>query len=128
MHGTRAGWHLLYDGIVTPSSAKKLGDPKALDKFLRKLVKALDAEMLQDPLFHEVTRDPAKGAAEEGLAAGCLTTMGHLSLHTWPSQRKFCLDIFLCKKFNRIQSEEVISDTLGVSQKWIRWIERSWPA
>jgi len=121
MQGPTAGWHLLYDGVVTPSSAKKLGDPLALKKFCRKLLLELDLTWSQEGEFQ------ASGDAS-GMSGTCVFAEGTLMIHTRPQDRRLSLDIFSRKKYSRATAEELIADRLGVSQKWVRWFERQWPS
>jgi S-adenosylmethionine/arginine decarboxylase-like enzyme len=130
MRGVNAGYHLIMDAVVVPSMADKLNDPVFLDSFFRDLIPVLKMEILEEPRFKVVPFIPGNlesDSDEGGVTGTCLITTSHVSIHTWPLRRKFSMDVFSCKEFSRQEAEEFICKSLGVSQKWVHWVERNWP-
>ncbi len=124
-----SGWHLMVDALVADGTF--LRDPKALRGFLLKLVDFLGMKLLDGPNITEVELDPSRlesGSDEGGVTGYCLITTSHISIHTWPLRRRFCLDIFSCKQFDRDAAVAEIKNALGVSDVSVTWIERRWPA
>lgn len=124
-----SGWHLMVDALV--SDGARLRDPSVLRDFLLRLVDFLDMKLLEGPNITEVELDPKRLDSEldEGGVTGyCLITTSHISIHTWPLRRRFCLDIFSCKQFDRDAAVAEIERALGVSDVSVTWIERRWPA
>lgn len=103
---------------MTPSCAKHLNDHARLDGLCRTLIKELDFVIVEGPRLQ---------GGLEALSGMVLLRTGHIAIHTYTTQRRFSLDIFSKSKFSRTKAEEVTSDVLGVSQRWVRYVERQWP-
>lgn len=125
-----AGWHLLFDAFVEPEQTERLGDTEFLERLFRDLVDLLDMEILVEPAFKEVPCDPSKldtDHDEGGVTGTVVVTTSHVSIHTWPLRRRFCLDVFSCKQFDHLQVEALVKERLGVEKRASRWIPRTWP-
>lgn len=121
MRNIQAGWHLVYDAVVTPSCAKLL-EEVPLKRFLLRLMVDLQLEVPSD--LEVVVSEGTEGLV---VAIGGVCAGGNIRCHAWPSQRRFSLDLYSRSKFSRVEAEKMIADSLGTSQKWVRWLEREWP-
>ena len=125
---THSGWHLTFDALVDDSN--RIGDAAHLREFLWRLVRLLDMEVLEGPTVSEVALDHrlvGSDGDEGGITGYCLITTSHISIHTWPLRRRFCLDIFSCRHFDKNAALAEIRDSLGVSHGNVVWMERQWP-
>ena len=95
------GRHLLIDGFCEES--EPLSDPARIEGMFRRLVSALDMEILVPPVTKEVPLQPEKlasGSDEGGITSFCVITTSHVSIHTWPLRRFFSMDVYSCKDFD----------------------------
>lgn len=125
--------------IVTMDAFVK--DPSVLNKevfystFID-LAKKLDMQILGKPKFTEVPIDPEilKRAQEtgefhdEGGTTGfCIINKSHISIHAWPLQKFFSLDVFSCSDYDPQIAIDTITDKLGVKSSSINIIKRKKP-
>lgn len=130
MHGTHAGWHLTYDGIVHPEHVLRLNDIEFLQEVLLKLVEFLGMQVLDGPRLHRVEFDRSKVDSDEdegGVTGILVLTTSHISIHTWPLRERFSLDIFSCREFDEDTAQALIEDLLKVKKRSSHWIQRTWP-
>jgi len=125
-----AGWHLLFDAFVDPEHAERLDDAEFLERLFRDLVEVLDMEILGEPAFKKIPCDPSRLDTEHdegGVTGTVIVTTSHLSIHTWPLRKRFCLDVFSCKQFDHLAVERLVRARLRVERRSSRWIPRTWP-
>jgi S-adenosylmethionine/arginine decarboxylase-like enzyme len=130
MHGSIAGWHLIYDAQVEAEHTPRLADPAFLETAFRDLVKLLDMEILVEPAFRAVDPDPSKLETEHdegGVTGVCVITTSHISIHTWPLRGKFSMDVYSCKKFEESMVQAFLKDRFGVVRRSSHWVMRIWP-
>jgi S-adenosylmethionine decarboxylase len=111
-----AGTHLIIDGYVKDPG---VFEAKGLDALFRRLVSALDMQILSGPTFVEVDLDPTKLSGdvfqdEGGITGSCIISTSHIAIHCWPLRRFFSMDVFSCKDFNTAQAMSVINESLGL--------------
>ncbi|MFQ5654384.1 MAG: S-adenosylmethionine decarboxylase [Planctomycetota bacterium] len=127
-HSNCSGWHLILDAVV--SETRPIADPEHLRGLLLRLVRLLGMDILDGPRITEVELDPSRlerGSDEGGITGYCLISTSHISIHTWPLRRRFSLDVFSCKEFDRELLTETVRESLGVISQSVTWIERHWP-
>lgn len=123
-----SGWHLVLDATVRDDGP--ISSVDGLRRFLLELVERLGMDLLDGPRMTEVALDPsrlASSADEGGITGYCLITTSHISIHTWPLRRRFCLDIFSCRRFDGPAIAALIRDRLAVEADRTTWLERTWP-
>lgn len=118
----------MMDACVSDSSRISCG--QSLKDLLLELVEFLNMDLLDGPRMTEVHLEPDlldSESDEGGITGYCLITTSHLSIHTWPLRKRFCLDVFSCKPFDGPGAADLIRDRLGVEADELNWIERRWP-
>jgi S-adenosylmethionine decarboxylase len=128
-----AGRHVVVDGYVKDA---KVFTAENLTGLFRDVVKALDMAILKGPDFIEVPVDPevlkrveetGKFEDEGGITGTCIISTSHLSVHCWPLQRFFSLDIFSCKEFDHVKALDIMRHKLGVLDANITVLNRLKP-
>ena len=101
-----AGTHLTIDAFVKDPS---LFTEERLSDLFQELVKTLGMKVLVGPTFVEVPIDPDKleqsretgeFCDEGGITSYSVISKSHLSLHAWPLQSFFSMDVFSCASFD----------------------------
>ena len=117
-----AGLHILVDAKVQDSEVFKR---ETLEQLFTKLISVLDMKALGEPVFYEVPVDPeilarvqqtGKFEDEGGITGFQVISTSHMSLHAWPLQNFFHLDVFSCKTFDSRLAFSVILESLGVTE------------
>lgn len=124
-----SGWHLMMDATV--NDAKAISSVEGLKQLLVDLVDCLKMEILDGPRMTEVELDQARldtDSDEGGITGYCLITTSHISIHTWPLRKRFCLDLFSCKEFDGEAAVKLIRERLHVDQAQVHQLNRTWPA
>jgi len=132
-HTSSAGLHLIADGYVeNPSVFTR----ETIERLFSQVVSALDMKALDLPHIYEVPVDPevlkrvqetGKFEDEGGITAVCVISTSHLSIHCWPLQSFFSLDVFSCKSFNSDVAFSIIREVLGVKQANVTVLQRRRP-
>lgn len=118
MRENSAGTHLMVDGYVS--------DPKVfashhLKSLFPLMAHQLEMTLLAPPVFYEVAIDPSKMGGdvfrdEGGVTAFAVVSTSHISVHCWPLQRFFSLDVFSCKDFDPKIVLKLVTKFLGVGK------------
>jgi len=120
MDRSSAGLHVTMDARVADVKTFKR---TALVPMISKLVHALEMQPLGPSHVYEIPTDPAilkrsieTNAFEDEGGITLLQAIGtsHVTIHCWPLQRFFSLDIFSCKSFDVETALAVIRHELGV--------------
>jgi len=128
-----AGVHVLMDAFVRDES---VFNGTLLKSLFHELATALDMTILVGPDFIEVPVDPevlrkaqetGVFADEGGITGMCVINKSHMSLHAWPLQKFFSLDVFSCADFDPEIALGIIRDRLGVSREDTHVINRKKP-
>lgn len=93
IHGK--GNHLIIDG--TNINSELLDDEKFIRKILRELPKVIDAHTLTNA---KVIRATPKEYDTGGLTGFIILSESNISIHTYPQEGKFYLDLFSCVEFD----------------------------
>lgn len=116
-----AGLHIVMDAYVQDASVFSQAN---IESLFATLTEALEMKALDKPMTYEVPVDPAvlervkatgKFEDEGGITSFQVISTSHMSLHAWPLQRFFSLDVFSCKNFNHGLALSLIRKALGVS-------------
>lgn len=128
-----AGLHILMDAYVRDPSVFTRA---RLEELFAKLISALEMKALDTSVFYEVAVDPEvmermkrTGKFEDsgGITGIQVISTSHLSLHAWPLENFFSLDVFSCKTFDSGLALGIIKETLGVSADSTQIVERFKP-
>ena len=93
IHGN--GNHLIIDGVDISESL--LDDEKLIKKILRELPKVVDMHTLTNA---KVIRATPKEYDTGGLTGFIVLSESNISIHTYPQEGKFYLDLFSCMEFD----------------------------
>jgi len=91
LHGK--GNHLIIDG----TSLLNLDNESFIKDFLENLVKKIKMRPISEPLVINHIDDKE---SESGITGTILLAESSIVIHTYPSKKWFCLDIFSCKEFD----------------------------
>jgi len=128
-----AGTHVTVDAYVKDPSVFTEDHLQALFK---KLVSALEMQILWGPKFVEVPIDPAilQKAQETGIfhdeggiSGICIINTSHISVHCWPLQNFFSADVFSCCDYESKVAFDIIYKHLGVERKSVHVLHRKKP-
>jgi S-adenosylmethionine/arginine decarboxylase-like enzyme len=128
-----AGRHVVVDGFVRDAGVFVSG---TLTVLFHEVVKALDMTILKGPDFVEVPVDPEvlervkrTGIFEDegGITGTCIISTSHISIHCWPLQQFFSMDVFSCKDFDHEKALAVIRLLLGVTEANVHVLNRLRP-
>jgi len=87
------GNHLIIDGI----SNAKLDNKKFIKNFITELTKKINMTPISKPLIKKYKAN-SKDKTQNGITATIILTESNITIHTYPTQKFFCLDIFSCKE------------------------------
>jgi len=128
-----AGIHVVVDGYVSDPSTFEESSLRAM---FEKLVRTLEMKMLGKPHVYEVPVDPAVLARaratgnfedEGGITAVAVISTSHMSIHCWPLQKFFSMDVFSCKDFDHRRALAVLREHLGVASDNVVVLSRTRP-
>ena len=129
-----AGLHVILDGYVVDSD---VFEKENLIETFQELVKVLDMKILLGPEFLEVPVDPSvlkrvketgRFQDEGGITGFCIISTSHISIHCWPLQNFFSMDVFSCREFNDLSAVDVVKERLGARNINISIVARKKPA
>lgn len=115
-----AGLHLTIDGYVNDSS---VFSKEKIEELFTNLVDTLTMKMLGKPVIYEIPtnldtfkRSQETGTFEDegGITGVVVISTSHMSIHCWPLQNFFSLDVFSCKNFDSTDAVSVVRNTLAV--------------
>lgn len=128
-----AGVHVTIDGFV---SAAEVFVESNLKQLFLEIVKALDMTILVGPNFIEVPTEPevlarsqSTGIFEDegGITGMCVISKSHISIHCWPLQEFFSMDIFSCGDYDPEAALCIVRQTLGVVSESVNILNRRKP-
>ncbi|MBS3134838.1 adenosylmethionine decarboxylase [Candidatus Woesearchaeota archaeon] len=93
IHGK--GNHLIVDAVDVNS--KILDDKRFIKNFLKELPKVVEMHTLTRP---KVIRATPKEYDTGGITGFVILSESNISIHTYPQEGKFYLDLFSCMEFN----------------------------
>lgn len=128
-----AGTHVLVDAKVQSS---EVFTEERLGSLFRSLVAVLGMRPLGEPQFYEVPVDPkvleraqrtGEFEDEGGITGFQVISTSHMSLHAWPLQSYFTMDVYSCKPFNPKLALSVIFESMGVTENHSFVVSRKKP-
>jgi len=128
-----AGLHILMDARVDD---EVVFSREALAEVFSKLLEVLGMVPLGPPVFYEVPLDPGvlermkqTGDFEDegGITGFQVISTSHLSLHAWPLQKFFSMDVFSCKSFDANLALSVICESFRVTERNVSVVDRKKP-
>jgi len=128
-----AGTHLIVDAFVRDNS---VFTEKNFARLFEILADALHMQIILGPEFVSVPTNPDtfKRVQETntfedsgGTTAFCVVSTSHMSIHCWPLENFFSLDVFSCKKYDADKALKIIRDVLGVDRDNTHIIDRQKP-
>jgi S-adenosylmethionine decarboxylase len=125
-----AGVHVTIDAFVKDPS---VFNEETIFPLFDDLVKVLGSKVLAGPYFYEVPLDPeilqksqeiGEFRDEGGVTAFCVITKSHISIHCWPLQSFFSMDIFSCGEYEPDNVVTIVTRRLRVKSAGITIIRR----
>ena len=124
---------MIMDGYVhDPSVFSK----EKVENLFFELTNAVSMKMLDKPVVYEVPVDPSilkkcieTGVFEDegGITGIVVISTSHMSIHCWPLQSFFSLDVFSCKDFDADKIVSVIRESLVVTSDNTKILSRRRP-
>ena len=113
MHGTQVK-------VLGRAPEAVLADPNRIETLLRALVDKLGMRLLGAPHMYEVPLEIEKLGVEpfedEGGVTGiAVLSTSHISVHTWPLQREFVMDVYSCRPFDPDDVRRALLSDLSAS-------------
>lgn len=103
------GPHLTYDGYEADSV--RLNDMKVVFDFLLNLPTVIGMQRLTQP--YVLSYDGGEAKDDYGVTGVVIIATSHISIHTYPHDKIFFLDIFSCKAFDQEKALAFIRKTFG---------------
>ncbi len=114
------GPHLTYDGYGADPA--RLNDMKIVFDFLLNLPKIIGMQRLTMP--YVLSYDGADKPNDYGVTGVVIIATSHISIHTYPHDRTFFLDIFSCKGFDQEKALAYIRKTFGAKSEEVDLVTR----
>lgn len=114
------GPHLTFDGYE--ADATRLNDMQVVFDFLLKLPGIIGMSRLTQP--YVMSYDGADEPDDYGVTGIVIIATSHISIHTYPHDRAFFLDIFSCKQFNREKAMSFIRKTFKARKEEVKLVVR----
>jgi S-adenosylmethionine decarboxylase len=132
--GNSAGVHLVVDGFVKDPSIFTAAN---IEHMFASIITALEMKALGPAHIYEVPVDPEilrrvqeTGTFEDsgGITAVVVISTSHLSIHCWPSEKFFSLDVFSCKDYPHEKALSIVKRVLGVASANVTVLARTKPS
>jgi len=129
-----AGVHVTVDAFVEDPNA--VFTVSHFQELFQKLVSALDMKIIAGPNFYEVPIDPVilkksqetgVFSDEGGLTAVCVISKSHISIHCWPLQAFFSMDVFSCGEYEPEKALSIIKSHMGITLEDVHVLKRHKP-
>lgn len=121
------GLHFIADGYVIDSEI--LNSCEYVHHLLIEIVELANMQILLGPQVCYVDLDDSKVEKVDdsgGVTAFCIITTSHISIHTFPLEKRFSFDIFSCKSFDVDKVALFLREKLQVQEWKTQVIERSY--
>jgi|SRR3989344_3913186 len=114
------GPHLTYDGY--DASPIRLNDMRVVFDFLLKLPAVIGMQRLTMP--YVLSYDGANKPDDYGVTGIVIIATSHISIHTYPHDGTFFLDVFSCKQFDQEKALSFIRKTFGAKKEEVDLVVR----
>lgn len=103
--------HIIVDGFS--ESSEWLRDADQIRHLLRELVITVEMRSVMEPIVHQFT--PCEEFPGDGVTGLVIIEESHISIHTFPEDGRFHLDVFSCRGFDTSVLFDYLS-TLGIQK------------
>lgn len=107
------GPHLTLDGYNC--DPELLNNMHLIFQFLSVLPKQIGMNKLTQP--YVLSYDGGEKPDDYGVTGFVIIAESHISIHTYPHDRTFFLDIFSCKPFDVEKAKQIVRDTFKVGDE-----------
>lgn len=114
------GPHLTYDGYEADPA--RLNDMKAVFDFLLNFPAIIGMQRLTQP--YVISYDGADKPNDYGVTGVVIIATSHISIHTYPHDKTFFLDIFSCKQFDQKKALVFIRNTFKAKKEEVEFVVR----
>src|SRR3990167_8820477 len=114
------GPHLTYDGYE--ADPVRLNDMKVVFDFLLNLPTIIGMQQLTMP--YVLSYDGADKPDDYGVTGVVIIATSHISIHTYPHDKTFFLDIFSCKQFDQKKALAFIRKTFDAKMEDVALVVR----
>lgn len=114
------GPHLTYDGYDCP--AGPLNDMQVVFQFLSKMPEILGMHKLTQP--YTLSYDGGGINEDYGVTGVVIIAESHISIHTYPHDKTFFLDVFSCRPFDVEKTLGFIRETFKAEKEDINVVVR----
>lgn len=110
LHGN--GNHLILDGFVKDNSV--LTNLEFVTKFIQDLTIKVGMTPISDPLVIDY-KAKSQDRTQNGITGTIILAESNITIHTYPKQKFFCLDIFSCNEFEIDETIKYLEDSLQIT-------------
>jgi len=114
------GKHLLVEVVAKNNRGFK--DKRFIKRLFREIIEVAEMKAVSPTLIYQFP--PRQSKLKSGLTAFCVLAESHLSIHTWPENNYFALDLFSCRDFNEKKVISLIKKNFAVKKIYIQVIKR----
>lgn len=114
------GPHLTFDGY--DADPARLNDMQVVFDFLLKLPAIIGMQRLTQP--YVMSYDGADRSNDYGVTGIVIIATSHISIHTYPYDKTFFLDIFSCKQFDQEKALAFIRQTFNAKKEEVELVVR----
>lgn len=114
------GPHLTYDGY--DADCLRLNDMQVVFDFLLKLPTIIGMQRLTQP--YVMSYDGADKPNDYGVTGIVIIATSHISIHTYPYDKTFFLDIFSCRRFDQEKALAFIRKTFSAKKEEVNLVVR----
>lgn len=127
LHGMSNEWklkgygpHLTFDGY--DADPARLNDMQAVFDFLLKFPAIIGMQRLTQP--YVISYDGADKPNDYGVTGIVIIATSHISIHTYPHDKTFFLDVFSCKQFDKERALSYIRNTFDAKKEDVDLVVR----
>jgi len=114
------GPHLTFDGYN--ADPKRLNDMQVVFEFLLNLPAIIGMRRLTQP--YVISYDGADKPDDYGVTGIVIIATSHISIHTYPHDKTFFLDIFSCKQFDTAKALDFVRKTFKAKREEVELVVR----
>jgi len=116
------GKHLLVEAIIDDKDIKGLYNKVFIKSLFVKIIKAVGMKAVSPVFNYQFPKRRTKQKA--GVTSFCVLSESHISIHTWPENSYFALDLFSCRHFNEKKAITVVRKAFKIRKLCFKAIKR----
>ncbi|MBI2451084.1 MAG: adenosylmethionine decarboxylase [Parcubacteria group bacterium] len=121
----RYGKHLMQDVILNDEEdSLRLANENEIKKILSDLIKISEMTLVEPVQAHQFPSASYSRNIPGGITAFGILSESHISIHTWPENNYFSLDLFSCRNFDEKKIESAIKKIFKVKKIDSKTVER----